>query len=558
MRVQTVTKTTIKQATRPYCVGYCRISTQNQKEESSSIEVQKTKILEKIEEMGGVLAEEFYVDEAKSGTNIRRPGLTALLARCSNGDITHLLLMDSSRISRDTKDYLTIRTMLAKYKVEIVALTGISSFGNDPYSKFFDEILASVNSLHPRISGYKARQTAVEKFKAGYYPGTATLGYSNVRNSNPSGSYDKKIIVLDPDVSPFIKQAFKMYATGQHSIVSIRQYFYANGIRGRKGRPLQFSVTHNILRNPFYMGLMRWGGMEGQGKHEPLIDEPTFKRVQETLSMKGDFGIRTRKHNFLLRGLVFCKCCGKRYVAENHRVRSNNKIVSYYHCSQVGTRGKCPSAYANLKDLESKVEELVSRLEFGEDFIETVKGNITAVYTDSLDKVKLSKKAAYNRRDAVEMKREKLEEQMLSGNVGGENYKRMNAKLEADLLEVQKELAEIDKIRTIDVCIVEEVLTLTRNLARAYKQADTDHKRAYLHFFFQKIVVENKLIIDVEYTPALQYLQETNRDGSGILCQSWLRRQDSNLRPGAYKCPQISLRLGLSLSRRLYVSGLGA
>lgn len=508
-------------------LGYCRVSTNNQKQDGLSIDTQKQMILEKVKEMGGELVEDIYADEGRSGTTMSRPGLRNLLARCSKKDIDCLIVQDTSRMARSTMDHLVIRASLEKYGVQLRVLSGMQPLSDDPYSRFIDTVIAGMNALQPQISGQKARDNAVKKFEAGYYPGTATLGYSNVRNSNPSGSYDKRIIVLDPDTSPFIRQAFKMYATGQHSIVSIRQYFYVNGIRGRKGRPLQFSVTHNILRNPFYMGNMSWGGMTGKGKHEPLIDEPTFRRVQETLSMKGDFGIRTRKHNFLLRGLVFCKCCGHRFVAENHRIRSNGKYVSYYHCSQVGARGKCPSAYANLKDLESKVEELVSRLEFSEEFIEAVKQNITTVYTDSLDKIKLSKKAAYNRRDAVEMKREKLEEQMLNGIVGGEAYKRMNTKLETELLEVQKELAEIDKIRTIDVGIVEEVLTLTRNIARAYKQADTDHKRAYLHFFFQKIVVENKLIVDVEYTPALQYLQKTNRDGSGILCQSWLQTVQS-------------------------------
>ena len=48
----------------------------------------------------------------------------------------------------------------------------------------------------------------------------------------------------------------------------------------------------------------------------------------------------------------------------------------------------------------------------------------------------------------------------------------------------------------------------------------TDHQRAYLHFFFQKIWVQDKKIMEVEYTPALQVLNEAKL---GILSANWLR-----------------------------------
>src|SRR3990167_6111865 len=113
--------------TIPRCIGYARVSTIGQKEDGASIDVQKTKILEKIQEMRGELVEDIFVDNGRSGTNMNRPGLTAMLARCSKKGISHLVILDSSRLSRETRDYLTIRAALAKYKVEIVALTGISS-----------------------------------------------------------------------------------------------------------------------------------------------------------------------------------------------------------------------------------------------------------------------------------------------------------------------------------------------------------------------------------------------------------------------------------------------
>src|SRR3990167_6534759 len=119
---QTINETLNCSQPVPQCLGYARVSTADQNENGLSIDVQKTKILEKVGELGGNLAEEIFVDGGRSGTNMNRPGLTALLARCTKGDITHLVVQDTSRISRDTKDYLSITALLKKQEVAIVAL----------------------------------------------------------------------------------------------------------------------------------------------------------------------------------------------------------------------------------------------------------------------------------------------------------------------------------------------------------------------------------------------------------------------------------------------------
>jgi len=512
----------------PRIVAYCRISTQNQKEESASIDVQKTRILEKVRELGGELVEDFFSDEARSGTNMNRPGLMALLARCSRGDITHVVIQDTSRLSRDTKDYLMIKATLMKYKVQMVALSGQQSFGDDPYSKFMDEIIAAVNALHPRISGFKSRQTCIEKFKAGYYPGEACLGYKNIVNKQPIGSYDKRIIVIDPTIAPFIIDAFKMYATRLHSVFSIRQYLHQKGVRGRFGRPLQFSVVHNMLRNRFYIKQMSWGGLTGVGKHDRLIDDKTFNLVQDILSEKGDYGIRQRKHDFLLRGVVFCANCGGRYTGEWHfmpKLKARGGKIAYYHCSKLGKRGGCYEKSIQLEVLEEMVRQEVAKLEFKPEFIEAVKKNIRKVYENSINKVKLAKKAAYNRQSAVEIKRERLERKMLEGKIKDDAYERMSKGLESELLTIQKELLEIDKIRTVDVDIVEEVIALTQNIVKAYDNADIERKRAYLKFFFKEIAVKNKSIVNITYQHVIDVLTQANRV---ILSTAWLPRLDSN------------------------------
>ncbi len=97
----------------------------------------------------------------------------------------------------------------------------------------------------------------------------------------------------------------------------------------------------------------------------------------------------------------------------------------------------------------------------------------------------------------------------------------LNAKIDADMVIVQKELADINKIRTIDVKIIDEVLALTQDIATTYKTSGTNAQRAYLNFFFNKIQVEDKKIVNVEYQPVIDVL---NKAKLGILDAIWLAK----------------------------------
>ncbi len=514
------------------CLGYDRVSTTEQRDDGLSLDVQKTKILEKVQELGGELAEDIYTDGGISGTSMNRPGLQEMLARCSQGDITHLIVQDSSRIARNTYEYLYIKQVLSKYSVRIVPLAGMVVEENNPLSDAMDELIAVVNSIQPKLTSYKVKQTAREKFRSGIYPSYAPSGYLNVTNTNPTGSYDKRIVVPDENTAPFITEAFKRYATGDHSIWSITQYLRKNGMRGKLGKELQYSAVYKILTNPFYYGLMRWKGEETMGKHKSLIDKSTFDIVQRILSEKQDYGIRKRKHNFLLNGFVFCKNCGRRYVAEWHyspKFKSRDRKIGYYHCSGLGKKGTgCKEKYIQIEDLEKQVEREVEKLEFKDEFVEAVKRNVGQVYKETIERVESSKKALNNKKVSIEEKIDRLDEELLKGTIDGEAYKRMNAKIGNELLHIQEELLEIEKIKTIDIDIMDEVLSITRDIASAYKRADIRRKKAYLHFFFKEFVVKDKKIVEVKYQPVINVLKETELV---ILRSSWLPRVDSNHEP---------------------------
>jgi len=116
---------------------------------------------------------------------------------------------------------------------------------------------------------------------------------------------------------------------------------------------------------------MRWNGQEKIGRHKPMITIEEHERILQAIDTHNFSACRRRKHDFLLRGFVFCNMCGGRYTAEKHPAKKN---IAYYHCAFNGKRGK-ERLHTNrdqnveVKELERQVEEGFKKIQFSDDFI---------------------------------------------------------------------------------------------------------------------------------------------------------------------------------------------
>ena len=94
----------------------------------------------------------------------------------------------------------------------------------------------------------KRRQA--QMLRDGQWTGKAPLGYSNV--DRPDG---KKWVEVDDSTADIVRTAYELYATGSHSLKTIRQRLLAD-----YAIDLSNSQLYRVLNNPFYMGEMRIKG----------------------------------------------------------------------------------------------------------------------------------------------------------------------------------------------------------------------------------------------------------------------------------------------------------
>lgn len=503
-------------------VIYSRVSTEEQAKEGQSIETQISVCRRKAGEINSEIVN-VYTDEGRSGTDFNRPALQEMLVRCGESHIDSILVQDIDRLARDTFDYLAIKRELRKHGTEIVSLNQPMIDGS-PEGRFVEEILAATNSLLPRITGRKAKMTMLRKLEAGYWPSYAPIGYLNVENPNPVSDYDRRFLAPDPERSGKIRELFEAFSTGNYSVLRLVDYAKDTGLRTRRGGILNTTTLNRVLTNPIYCGDVAWAGTRVAGKHEPLIDRGTFDLCQYVLAKHRNFVTRERKYDFLLRGFIFCKRCGCRYVAEWHTINSvaRNKI-GYYHCSG---RLCSPKRCVEIDELEKQVENIFRDFQFTDYFIEAVTREARAYFENSKGELEKERKGFLNKRRAIEAKRDALEERLLDGTIDRETFKRMHLKLEADIFGVDKQLTDLEGRRNLDVDKVEEVLALTRNIYQTYRDAPKDLKRHYLRYFFEKIVAEDGKIVEVTPNPVFRELKDIEEV---ILSNDWLRGQGSNL-----------------------------
>ena len=114
--------------------------------------------------------------------------------------------------------------------------------------------------------------------KQGYLMHLAPVGYKNIRDA--SGRAD---VIIEPKVASIIEKLFMAYETELYTIKELTELAHAFGLKNKKGELVSKTCVNDILKNPFYAGLMRWKGKLYPHNYPTIIHKSSFDRVQEIL-----------------------------------------------------------------------------------------------------------------------------------------------------------------------------------------------------------------------------------------------------------------------------------
>ena len=493
----------------PNALIYCRVSTEEQAVKGLSLDAQE-KTCRNAAKAAGCNSITVIRDEGKSGGNMNRAGLKKLMSLCQDRKADAIFTIHSDRLARNTENHLMLRRFFHDCNVKLAYVFQPNLSDNTAFGKTMDTVMAAFNEMQRLVISEKTKSALLEKVKEGWFPGVAPIGYINIDNKNPKANeISKRIITIDPERAPLIKEMFSLYATGNFSVLKLVDVMHEKGLRTKRGNKLHVSKAVEILKNPIYVGELHWGGIHiRKANHKPIISRDLFEKVQKIISGRCNHSCRRRKYQFLLRGFLYCSC-GRRMTADWHTKR-NGKKYAYYHCTR--RTGCSQSRYLNKDEAEKQVADQFKTIEFEKSFTKQIYQELLSIYKDHKKKINTKRRRLLNKKLSFEQQRDMLEKKLLSGILSDKDYTRIRSRLDVELDNIEQTLDDIESEQDIKVKELHEVMEFTYNLYKAFtKETSYEIKRRYLSYFWERFEIKNREIVKAVPTVLFRELLELQR-----------------------------------------------
>ena len=183
------------------------------------------------------------------------------------------------------------------------------------------------------------------------YNGHKLFGYDVDRST--------KKYIPDPNTAPFVRWAFKEYASGK-PLKTIAEEMNAQGLRTPRNAKFSVNMLNKMLKNRAYIGEYHHGDITVAGGMPVLVDEATFDRAQRRFAENKRKGSQ-RAHGmgdaeaprYWLTGKLYCGECGSTMQGVSGTSKTG-RTYYYYYCS-AQRRKECHLHKARKQDLEDMV-----------------------------------------------------------------------------------------------------------------------------------------------------------------------------------------------------------
>lgn len=444
-------------------VAYTRVSSKEQ-EQGYSLETQR-KAIEEYALKNNLTIVEFFGGTSESAKNDERKEFNRMLTHLAKNkdSISQILIYSVDRFSRSGANAISIIDGLRKRNIKVNAVTQPIDT-----SSAAGQMQQEVQLIFSKFDNEQRRQKCVagmiEKLNQGYWTQKAPLGYDQITKHR-----EQSITVNE--TGKILKKAFHWKADENVNNYEIMERLQAAGVK------VSHQQITEILRNPFYCGIIRHNLLQGkvvQGKHEKLISEELFLRINENKKRQG-IKFKVEFENTPLKTFLRCGDCDTPF--SGYVVKK--KGLFYYKCNKIGC--KCNRS---AKTLNSMFMDFLKEFSILKPYLEGIKNQFIRTVIIKSETNKENERLFKTQLTEINKKIENLEEKYITEAINKELFDKFVLKFKEEKRVVEENIENCK----IDLSNLEKqtnkYLDLCLNLPSMWNKATFNRKMQIQNFVF--------------------------------------------------------------------------
>lgn len=427
-----------------FAAAYIRVSTDDQVELSPDSQLEE---IQKYAQREGLLLlhDHIYVDAGISGKKAdRRPEFMRMIAQAKeeNCPFSVILLWKFSRFARNQNESMFYKSVLrSKCGIEIVSVSEPLVAG--PFGDLMERIIEWMDEFYSIRLSQEVKRSMTVNAHRGKLQASPSFGYR---------AEGGKLVPLE-DEAVHVRRIFDSFVAGA-GLWNIAKELNDLGVRTHRGNPFENRTIEYIIRNPVYIGKLRWNPtgrsrrdffdeniIVADGEHEPLVSMEVWQAAQDRMDrLKAQFGYKARPTYELkhwLSGLVRCSACGGTLIfTKPHYFKCNNYV-----------RARCTHSQHIKTDLlaESVIAKMAEDA-FGSTFVD-----YDVTYTTASGGRDVAKLTAALKQ--LRTKKERLQDAYLAGVLELADFAKTKRALDDSIRQTQEQL-EAQRIQIGEASVV--------------------------------------------------------------------------------------------------------
>lgn len=485
---------------------FCRVSSKEQEDTGYSLPAQEKFLRDYAEKQGLEVAKVFAISESAAGKTQRKVFIE-MVAYVRKHDIPTIIVETTDRLTRNFADVPMIDLWITENETHQVHLAKegcILHNTSRSHEWFMWRVKVATAEYYVRLLSENVKKGQKEKIAQGWIPTKPPNGYKTI------GETGHKIHVINEDTAPLVRKMFELYATGNYSIKRLSIKMYNEGMRSQLGHKLPHSRIHSLLREPFYIGKIKWNNELYDGKHEPMISVELFNKIQNMLTNRTT--PKYRKHNFLFRGLIKCAGCHNSITFEIAKAQYIYGHCNHYHeCPQTmwvkedEVEAQLISGFENLRIKNSRITEWLKKA-------------LKESYQDELQYHNDTVGELHARYEAIQKRMDKLYDDKLDEKITPDFYSRKFKQYSDEKDEVTESIKKHSNASTGFLNLGVSIYELSQRAKEIYLTAKSkdmvDEQRALIRFVFGSLTIDDGKL-SYTYSKTFKILSEAVAETNG-------------------------------------------